>query len=456
VLPETKYAKSGDIHIAYQVVGDGPVDLVFIPGWFSHQDLQWEDPAKARFLRRLAAFARLILFDKRGVGLSDRVPPDQLPILEERIDDVRAVLDAVGSERAALFGVSEGGAMCALFAATYPDRTAALVLYSAYARGVCSLLTAEELQERLDALASDWPNSIALELPAPTLARDEDYRRRWLTFIRQAASPGAALALYRMNSMIDVRDVLPAIRVPTLVAYRRNARFGHGAGAWRASGDDLMTPASEANFLGAQIPGAKLLALDGIDHLPWAGDAEELAGEVEEFLTGVRRGPEPDRVLATIMFTDIVGSTEIAARLGDSGWRDLLERHHALVRRQLDRFRGDEIDTAGDGFIASFDGPARAIRCAKAIADSVTALDLEVKAAIHTGECEIADGKPAGIAVHLAARIAALAEPGEVLVSSTVKDLVAGSRIEFADRGTCALKGIPGEWRVFALREVSE
>jgi class 3 adenylate cyclase len=334
-----------------------------------------------------------------------------------------------------------------------PDRGARPLQH---ARGVCSLLTAEELQERLDALASDWPNSIALELPAPTLARDEDYRRRWLTFIRQAASPGAALALYRMNSMIDVRDVLPAIRVPTLVAYRRNARFGHGAGAWRASGDDLMTPASEANFLGAQIPGAKLLALDGIDHLPWAGDAEELAGEVEEFLTGVRRGPEPDRVLATIMFTDIVGSTEIAARLGDSGWRDLLERHHALVRRQLDRFRGDEIDTAGDGFIASFDGPARAIRCAKAIADSVTALDLEVKAAIHTGECEIADGKPAGIAVHLAARIAALAEPGEVLVSSTVKDLVAGSRIEFADRGTRALKGIPGEWRVFALREVSE
>ena len=456
MLHETKYAKSGDIHIAYQVVGSGPVDLVFIPGWLTHVELQWEEPTQARFFRRLASFARLILIDKRGVGLSDRVPANQLPILEERIDDVRAVLDAVGSERAALFGVSEGGAMSALFGATYPERTAALILYSTYARGVCSLLSAEELQERLATLERDWPNSIEPGLPAPSLARDDGYRRWWLTFMRHAASPGAACALYRMNSMIDVRGVLPAIRVPTLVVYRRNARFGHGAGTWRASGDDLITPAGEANFLGEQIPGAKVVELDGVDHLPWAGDAEELAGEVEEFLTGVRRGPEPDRVLATIMFTDIVGSTEIAARLGDSGWRELLERHHALVRRQLDRFRGQEIDTAGDGFVASFDGPARAIRCAKAIADSVTALDLEIKAAIHTGECEVADGKLAGIAVHIASRIADQAQPGEVLVSSTVRELVAGSQIRFADRGAHALKGIPGEWRVFSVEDASE
>ena len=274
--------------------------------------------------------------------------------------------------------------------------------------------------------------------------------------MRHAASPGAALALYRMNSMIDVRDVLPAIRVPTLVLYRRDARFGHGAGAWRASGEDVITPSGEASFLVEQIPGAKIVALGGVDHLPWAGDAEELVGEVEEFVTGVRRGPEPDRVLATILFTDIVRSTEIAARLGDSAWRELLERHHALVRRQLDRFRGQEIDTAGDGFVASFDGPARAIRCAKATADSVTGLDLQIRAAIHTGECEVADGKLAGIAVHIAARIAALAQPGEVVVSSTVRDLVAGSRIAFADRGEHALKGIPREWRVFAVGEISD
>jgi class 3 adenylate cyclase len=456
VLHETKYAKSGDIHIAYQVVGSGPIDLVFIPGWLTHLELQWEEPTVARFFRRLASFSRLILIDKRGVGLSDRVPANELPILEERIDDIRAVLDAIGSERAALFGVSEGGAMSALFGATYPERTAALILYGAYARGVAGLLTSDELDERLAALQRDWPDSIDLSLAAPSLADDERYRGWLRTFMRQAASPGAALALYRMNSQIDVRDVLPAIRVPTLVVYREDARFGHGAGAWHSSGNDVITPAGEARFLGEHIPDAKVVALTGSDHLPWLGNHEALAGEVEEFLTGVRRGPEPDRVLATILFTDIVGSTELAARLGDTGWRELLERHHALVRRQLDRFRGHEIDTAGDGFVASFDGPARAIRCAQLIADSVSGLGLEIRAGIHTGECEVADGKLAGIAVHIAARIAGLADAGGVLVSSTVKDLVAGSRIEFTDRGTQALKGIPGEWRVFAVEQVGD
>ena len=372
------------------------------------------------------------------------------------MDDVRAVMEAAGSERAALFGVSEGGAMSALFAATYPARTAALILHGAFARTGSYLMTQGEIDARLQAIESEWPDSVDPAVPAPSLAADDGYRRWWQTFMRQAASPGAAIALLRMNSQIDVRDVLPSIRVPTLVLYRREARFGHGAAAWRQVGSDVITPASEARFLASRIPGARLVELPGIDHLPWAGDQDSLLGEVEEFLTGVRRGPEPDRVLATILFSDIAGSTAIAARIGDRAWRDLLRRHYALMRRQLERFRGREMDTAGDGFFASFDGPARAIRCAKAIAESVTAIGLSVKAGIHTGECVLAEGKLAGIAVHIAARIAELAEPGEVLVSSTVRDLVAGSRIEFADRSLRALKGVPGEWHLFAVSSVGD
>ena len=456
MVPETRYAKSGDVHIAYQVVGEGPIDLVFLPGWITHIELDWDDPRHSRFLRHLASFSRLIVFDKRGVGLSDRVPAHQLPILEERMDDVRAVMEAAGSERAALFGVSEGGAMSALFAATYPERTAALILHGAFARTGSYLMTQAEIDARLHAIESEWPDSVDPAVPAPSLAADDSYRRWWQTYMRQAASPGAAIALLRMNSQIDVRDVLMTIRVPTLVLYRREARFGHGAAAWRQVGADVITPASEARFLAARIPGARLVELPGVDHLPWVGDQDSLVGEVEEFLTGVRRGPEPDRVLATILFTDIAGSTAIAARIGDRDWRDLLQRHNALVRRQLERFRGHELDTAGDGFLASFDGPARAIRCARAIAESVTAIGLTVKAGVHTGECELAERKLAGIAVHIAARIAELAQPGEVLVSSTVKDLVAGSRIEFTDRGRRALKGVPGEWRLFALSSVGD
>jgi class 3 adenylate cyclase len=456
VTPETRYAKSGDVHIAYQVLGKGPIDLVFISGWITHLELAWEDPRQNRFLRRLASFSRLILFDKRGVGLSDRVPANQLPILEERMDDVRAVMEAVGSERAALLGVSEGGALSALFAATYPERTVALVLYGSFARTGSYLMTREELDARLEAIASDWPDSIDPGIPAPSLSVDDSYRLWWRTFMRHAASPGAALALLRMNSQIDVRDVLSSISVPTLVLYRRDARFGHGASAWRLGATDVITPATEASFLAARIPHARVVELPGVDHLPWAGDDEALLGEVEEFLTGVRRGPEPDRVLATILFTDIVGSTQVAARIGDRAWRDLLQRHDALVRRQLERFRGQELDTTGDGFFASFDGPARAIRCARAIAESITALGLTIRAGVHTGECELVDKKLAGIAVHIAARIADLAEPGEVLASSTVKDLVAGSRIEFADRGLRTLKGVPAEWRLFAVSSLAD
>jgi class 3 adenylate cyclase/pimeloyl-ACP methyl ester carboxylesterase len=450
-MTDTRYAKSGDVHIAYQVVGDGPVDLVFIPGWITHIELGWDDPLQAAFFRRLAAFSRLIVFDKRGTGLSDRVPVNELPILEERMDDVRAVLDAVGSERAALMGVSEGGAMSALFAATYPERTAALILYGSFARAGATLMSQDELDARFRELEQNWPDAIDPCVPAPSLADDPGYRESWRTFIRHAASPGAALAMLRMNSQIDVRDVLPSIRVPTLVLYRDHARFGHGASAWRDEGEDPITPGGEAAYLADHVPDARLVELPGVDHLPWIGETDPLLGEVEEFLTGVRTAPEPDRVLATILFTDIVGSTALAAELGDREWRALLERHHALVRRQLERFRGHEIDTAGDGFVASFDGPARGIRCAAAIADSMSALGLSIRAGLHTGECELADGKLTGIAVHIAARIAALASENEVLVSSTVKDLVIGSRMTFADRGAHELKGVPGEWSLFAV-----
>jgi class 3 adenylate cyclase/pimeloyl-ACP methyl ester carboxylesterase len=450
-MTDTRYAKSGDVHIAYQVVGDGPVDLVFIPGWITHIELGWDDPLQAAFFRRLAAFSRLIVFDKRGTGLSDRVPVNELPILEERMDDVRAVLDAVGSERAALMGVSEGGAMSALFAATYPERTAALILYGSFARAGATLMSQDELDARFRELEQNWPDAIDPCVPAPSLADDPGYRESWRTFIRHAASPGAALAMLRMNSQIDVRDVLPSIRVPTLVLYRDHARFGHGASAWRDEGEDPITPGGEAAYLADHVPDARLVELPGVDHLPWIGETDPLLGEVEEFLTGVRTAPEPDRVLATILFTDIVGSTALAAELGDREWRALLERHHALVRRQLERFRGHEIDTAGDGFVASFDGPARGIRCAAAIADSMSALGLSIRAGLHTGECELADGKLTGIAVHIAARIAALASENEVLVSSTVKDLVIGSRMTFADSGAHELKGVPGEWSLFAV-----
>jgi class 3 adenylate cyclase len=317
-------------------------------------------------------------------------------------------------------------------------------------------MTHEELEARLRAIETDWPDSIDPSLPAPSLSTDPGYRESWRTLMRHAASPGAAIALLRMNSQIDVRDVLPTIRIPTLVLYRRDARFGHGAAAWRQAGADVITPASEAGYIAKEIPGARLVELAGVDHLPWAGDAEALLGEVEEFVTGVRRGPEPDRVLATILFTDIVGSTSTAARLGDRSWRNLLDRHNALIRRQLERFRGQEVGTTGDGFFASFDGPARAIRCARTIAESVTGLGLTIRAGVHTGECELGEGKLGGIAVHIAARIAELAEPGEVLVSSTVKDLVVGSRIDFTDRSVRALKGVPGEWHLFAVGNVAD
>ncbi|MBI3029909.1 MAG: adenylate/guanylate cyclase domain-containing protein [Candidatus Rokubacteria bacterium] len=439
-VPKTRYAKSGDLHIAYQVVGEGPLDLVFVPGFVSHLEFEWEGPLSARFFQRLASFSRLIRFDKRGTGLSDR--PPGVPTLEQRMDDVRAVMDAAGSQKAALFGASEGGPMSLLFSATYPERTSALVLYGSYARRAWASdhpfgITEADMERALEDLERNWGGSAGIETRAPSMAHDEHFGRWRANWMRLAASPGAAVAILRMNMEIDVRHILPVIRVPTLVAHRTG---------------DRLTRVEQARYMAERIPGAKLVELPGIDHTPWVGDSDPLLDEVEEFLTGVRHVAEPDRVLATVLFTDIVGSTEQAARLGDRRWRELIESHHALVRKELARFRGREIDTAGDGFLATFDGPARAVRCASAIRDAVKDLGIEIRAGLHTGECEVMGDKLGGIAVHIGARIASLAKSGEVLVSSTVKDLVAGSGLEFEERGTHALKGIPGEWRLFAVR----
>jgi pimeloyl-ACP methyl ester carboxylesterase len=443
MTPETQYARSGDVNIAYQVVGEGPRDLIYVPGWVSNIELMWEEPALAHFLERLASFSRLILFDKRGTGLSDRVSNDELPTLEQRMDDVRAVLDEVGSERAALFGHSEGGNMCVLFAATYPERTEALITLGCFARrrdpdeDYPWAPTAENREETAADVERNWghlrPQDV--EYYAPSRVGDEQFVRNLERYLRRAASPGAAAALLRMNSFIDVREVLPTIRVPTLVLHR--------------TGDHDVNIA-EGRYLASKIPGAKFVELTGDDHWISAGNVDELADEIEEFLTGTRPVPEPDRVLATVLFTDIVGSTERAAELGDHRWRNLLGAHDTAVRRELDRFRGREVDTAGDGFLASFDGPARAVRCAISAGRAVRELGVEMRAGVHTGECELDGPKIRGIAVHTGARIASLAGPGEVLVSQTVKDLVSGSGLAFQDRGVHELKGVPGEWRVYA------
>jgi pimeloyl-ACP methyl ester carboxylesterase len=439
----TKYALSGGVHIAYQVVGQGPLDLVYVPGWVSHIELAWEEPTLARFLSRLASFSRLIAFDKRGTGLSDRVPDDQLPTLEQRMDDLRAVMDAVGSERASLFGFSEGGNLCALFAATYPERTTALVMFGTFAKRIWSpdypwAPTPEQRQRDYEHVEREWGNLMDLAHYVPSRIGDEAFVQRLATYFRRAASPGAAVALLRMNTQIDIRQVLPTIRVPTLVIHRM---------------DDREANVEEGRWLAGRIPGARFVELQGDDHMPWVGDQDAILDEIQEFLTGVRPLPESDRVLATVLFTDIVSSTERAARLGDRAWQELLDRHHTLVRKQLVRFRGREVDTAGDGFFATFDGPVRAIRCACSIRDGVRQLGIEVRAGVHTGEIELAGERVSGIAVHIGARVAGTAQAGEVLVSSTVRDLVSGSGVRFTDRGIHVLKGVPGEWHLFAATE---
>jgi pimeloyl-ACP methyl ester carboxylesterase len=444
VPPSTLYTKSGDYNIAYQVVGEGKLDLLYIPGFVSNIELAWEEPLLARFLNRLASFSRLILFDKRGTGLSDRVANHALPTLEERMEDVIAVLDAAGSRRAALLGHSEGGNLAVLFAATHPDRTVALVTTGIFAARVPSddypwAPTPEQRERDIVEIERNWGTPGDVEHLAPSAADDPAFARRLATYFRRSASPGAAAALLRMNTRIDVRDVLPAIRVPTLVAHRS---------------EDRDASVEEGRWIASRIPGARFLELPGPDHLPWVGDQDRLLDAVEEFLTGQRGAPEPDRVLATVLFTDIVGSTERAVALGDRGWKDLLEQHHAAVRRQLQAFHGREVDTAGDGFLATFDGPGRGIRAAAAIVEALRGLGIEVRCGLHTGECELIGNGIGGIAVHTAARVAALAGPGEVLVTSTVRDLVAGSGIQFAGRREATLKGVPEPRMLFAVESV--
>ena len=438
MTPETRYAKSGDVNIAYQVVGDGPRDLILVPGWMSNIEVFWDEPTVARFLRRLASFSRLILFDKRGTGLSDQL--GNLPDMETRMDDVRAVMDAVGSERAALCGYSEGGVMCALFAATYPARTNALITIGSYARqkpapGYPWGRTQEQQEQFLSSIQKGWGGPVGLDIRAPSVTNEDRVRQWWARFLRMSASPAAALALTRMNYDIDIRHILSAIHVPSLLL--------HAVG-------DMVIDVHASRYMAERIPGAKFVELPTTDHLPWGADADAILDEIEEFLTGQRHGPEPDRILATILFTDIVGSTARAAELGDKGWRDLLESFYGVVRRELPRFRGKEVGTAGDGVLATFDGPARGVRCARSVANAVLPLGIQVRTGLHTGECEIIENNVGGIAVHTASRVASLAHPGEVLVSHTVKDLVAGSGIRFEPRGTHALRGIPGEWPLFA------
>ncbi len=434
--PETRYARSGDVHVAYQVFGNGDLDLVLVPGFVTHLDLWWDMAPAARFLSRLASFARVIQFDKRGTGLSDRA--FGVPTLEERMDDVRAVMDAAGSDRAALFGWSEGGAMSLLFAATYPDRTRALALYATYAHCLTWVTTLEETRAFIEQIEHGWGTGVALQSRNPSAAADASIRRQWGRFERLSASPAAAIGLLRMNTEIDVRPILSAVRVPTMVLHR--------------DGDHVVQVAG-GRYLAEHIPGAKYLELRGVDHAPFLGDSDSLVEEVESFLTGSRAPAEPDRLLTTVLFTDIVGSTKQAVALGDRNWLALLDQHHSIVRQELERFRGHELNTLGDGFVATFDGPTRGVRCAAAIIERLRPLGIEVRGGLHTGEIEISRENVGGIAIHTAARVSALAGAGEILVSSTVRDLVAGSGLRFHDRGIHSLRGLSEPLRLF-LAEV--
>jgi pimeloyl-ACP methyl ester carboxylesterase len=439
--PAIRYAQSGDIDIAYQVLGDGPPDIVFVAGFITHLTVLWEDPSYRSFCERLASFARLILFDKRGMGLSDRV---RAGTLEERMDDVRAVMDATGSRRAALVGVSEGGPLSMLFAAAHPERTQALILCGAEVKEERTddwpwgENTRAEFEATMADLPERWGRGVGIKWIMPSRGEDESLERWWGSMTAQAASPRAAEAFMRVGFGIDVRHVAPSIAVPTLIVHTVHDQICH---------------VENARWLARNIPNSRYLELDGLDHVPWGDRSDEIVGEIQEFLTGTRDAGTPDTVLATVLFTDIVDSTAHASRIGDRRWRELLTSHNDRIRRELDRHRGREIDTTGDGFLASFDGPARAIRCARAAIESVRDLGLQLRAGLHTGECEILDGKLGGIAVHIGARVAALAGPGEVLVSGTVRDLVAGSGIEFLDRGLARLKGVEGEWRLFSAAE---
>jgi class 3 adenylate cyclase len=437
--PEIRYARNGDVSIAYSVMGDGPVDLVYVSGFVSHIEISLELPALRRFSERLMSFARLIVWDRREQGLSDRL--GQPPTLEQGMDDLRAVLDAAESDRAALFGVSEGGPMSALFAASYPDRVSHLVLYATYAKMTWAEdhpagVDREQLAAWLERSVQHWGEPVGLAAFAPSAKDDPEVVNWWTRLLRSGTSPRAAADLMKMYLDIDVRPALGAITAPTLLLHPAR---------------DRMIPVAQGRAVAALMPHARYVEFDGADHVAFLENSDPVLDEVEEFITGTRREREPERILATVLFTDIVGSTERAAAAGDRAWRALLERHDETVRRQLAAFRGREIKQTGDGFLASFDGPARAVNCAASIAESVKQLGIEIRAGVHTGECELRGRDLAGMAVHIGARVGACAQSGEVLVSSTVRDLVVGSGLSFEDRGLRELKGVPGEWRLFAL-----
>jgi len=439
--PETHYAQNGDVNIAYQVVGEGDLDIVFVMGWISHLEYFWREPRFAAFLNRLAGFSRLILFDKRGTGLSDRVPIDQLPTLEQRMDDVRCVMEAVGSERAALIGISEGGPMCSLFAATYPEKTTALVMIGTYAKRIKDVdypwgVSREDREEFFKIMRRDWGEAIGIEERAPSLANDEDFRNWWATYLRMGASPGAAVALTKMNAEIDVREVLPTIRVPSLVIHRDG---------------DRCLKVEEGRFVAERIPASKYLEFGGIDHLPFVGNQDEILDEIEEFLTGIRYSKDHHRVLATVMCGKIVeppsGSVE------ENDWENLLDRSGVYFRRQIELFKGREISFNKNGLLAVFDGPARAIRCASAIGNAARQFDIQVKAGLHTGECDVVGDKYSGLAVRMATEIAEESNVNEILVSRTVKDLVAGSGLGFQEYAVKSFSGTEGEWRLFNVEK---
>ena len=440
-LPQTRYVQNGDVNIAYQIVGDGDLDIVFVMGWVSHLEYFWKHPSFASFLNRLANFSRLILFDKRGTGLSDRVPNKDLPTLEQRMEDVHAVMDAVGSERAVLIGVSEGGPMCSLFAATYPERTTALVMIGTYAKRIKDEdypwgVSTEDREAFFEMMYRDWGKPVGIEERAPSMASNEEFRDWWATYLRMGASPGAAVALTKMNAEIDVRNVLPTVRVPSLVIHRSG---------------DMCLKVEEGRFVASQIPACKYVELGGIDHLPFVGNQDEILDEIEEFLTGMRGAAEYDRVLATVMCVKIIDPQEQALEI--SNWENLMARSGVYVRRQLELFKGREVSFDENNLLATFDGPARAIRCACAITASAARLGIRVKTGLHTGECDVIDGeKYGGVAVELAQKIAQESGLGEILVSRTVKDLVAGSGIHFQENGKLNFPETDGQWRLFKVQ----
>jgi class 3 adenylate cyclase/pimeloyl-ACP methyl ester carboxylesterase len=434
-----RYAKSGDLNIAYAAAGSGPIDIVWVPPWISQVEYLWAEPSLERFGRRLTEFARLITFDRRGSGLSD--PFFGAPTLEDQMDDVLAVMDAAGSERAAICGTLEGGPMAAMFAATHPDRVDALVLYATFARATWApgyewAWTAENRDREMSQLIGHWGEGLVASEVAPSMRAEPGFMEWAGRLERLAASPGTIRRIFDLIGAFDVRDVLPSIRVPTLVMHRV---------------EDSFIKVEHSRYIASKIPGARYVELEGKENMFSIGDSDAIIGEIEEFLTGTRHEREPDRMLATVLFTDICESTRRAAEMGDRGWRFLLERHDALFRQALDRHRGREVKRTGDGFLATFDGPARAIRCAASVAEAMGTLGLQIRAGLHTGELEVMDGDLGGLAVHIASRVMSAAGPNEVLVSGTVKDLVVGSGIDFEDRGETELRGVPGEWRLFAV-----